>query len=82
MTPRLGHMCGWRCRAPEKGKQEKPASLVYLASQAQTSQPCRDNRTCGSAPRKMGAPGADVVTPAARVLPGQPGSVSSPHSWY
>lgn len=71
---------------PRKGKQEKRASLVFLTSQAQPSQPRRDNRTCGSAPRKMGEPGADGepgtdgVTPVALVLLGQPGYVTSPHS--
>lgn len=74
-------MCGrMEVPCPRKGKQEKLASLVYLTSQA-TSQPRQDNRTCGSAWRKTGEPGAEGVTPAARVLPGQPGSVSSSYSW-
>lgn len=82
MTPRpLVWAYVWmEVSCPRKGKQEKRASLVYLTSQA-TSQSRQDNRTCGSAPRKMGEPGADGVTPAARVLPGQPGSVFRPNSW-
>lgn len=32
-------------------------------------------------PGKDGEPGADGVTPVALVLLGQPGYVTSPHSW-